>query len=271
MLYPFFALAEPRRRGNSLDDNVLISFKPLDGLTDTNRHGFIHLAPNAVHLWGMELNGSPPCLDHCFGWLNEGERRRAARLVREQDRRHYVLAHGGVRAVLSRYLGVTPGLVALEHTETGKPFVIRDTRMHSAITFNLSHAHGRALIAVSNAQEVGVDLELVRADVDAEKLSERYFAPSEHKEIMRSVGEERAIGFFRYWVAKEAVLKAQGVGLRGLSDCEVVFDQEELNRDVQVRLGSQFTAPLRVRLLSCGEGWEAAVAAQNLDIVKQGG
>lgn len=219
----------------------------------------------------MELNGSPPCLDHCFGWLNEEERRRAARLVREQDRRHYVLAHGGVRAVLSRYLGVTPGLVALEHTETGKPFVIRDTRMHSAITFNLSHAHGRALIAVSNAQEVGVDLELVRADVDAEKLSERYFAPSEHKEIMRSVDEERAIRFFRYWVAKEAVLKALGSGLRGLSSCEIILGASEIDTKAQISGGSHSPHEVRLRLLSCGKGWEAAVAAKNLDVVGQGG
>lgn len=249
---------------------MLISFQSIDHLVNPEGQDLISLDPNAVHLWGMELNGSPLCLDRCFGWLNEEERHRAARLVREQDRRHYVLAHGGLRAVLRRYLGVNPGLVALGRTETGKPFVMRDTRMHSAITFNLSHAHGRALIAVSNAQEVGVDLELVRADVDAAKLSERYFAPSEHREVMQSVDEERAIRFFRYWVAKEAVLKALGSGLRGLSSCEIVLGASEIDTKAQIRGGSHSPHEVRLRLLSCGKGWEAAVAAKDLDVVGPG-
>jgi 4'-phosphopantetheinyl transferase len=250
---------------------VLISFQSVNHLIDTYPQNSISLEPHTVHIWRIELEGSPWCIKRCSEWLDEAERQRATRLIREQDRQHYVLAHGGLRAILSRYLKVGPDEVSLGRTEAGKPFVASDVREHPAITFNLSHAHGRALIAVSKAQEVGVDLERVRSEVDVTKLSARYFAPSEHASIMLLPEEIRSVRFFRYWVAKEAVLKAQGVGLRGLSDCEVVFDQEELNRDVQVRLGSQFTAPLRVRLLSCGEGWEAAVAAQNLDIVKQRG
>jgi 4'-phosphopantetheinyl transferase len=249
---------------------VLISFRSIDHLTDTQLKNSITLEPHAVHLWGIELEGSPQCIERCLGWLDETERQRAARFVREQDRQHYVLAHGGLRGILSRYLEVSPCEVSLGRTEAGKPFVTRDARKHSAMTFNLSHAHNRALIAVSKAQEVGVDLEWVRSKVDVLNLSERYFAPSEHAVIMQTTGAQRTIIFFRYWVVKEAVLKAQGIGLRGLSDCEVILDQDEDMKDVRIHLGSQFTEPICVRLLSCGEGWEAAVAAQDLDVVRQG-
>ncbi len=268
----FASLLYPNKQGDVHieDSNVLISFQPIERLADTTLQGHIQLEPNAVHLWGIELEGSSWCIKQCSEWLDEAERHRATRLVREDTRRQYVLAHGGLRAVLSRYLEVNPDEVSLRRTETGKPFVARDVREHSAITFNLSHAHNRALIAVSKAQEVGVDLELVRSNVEVVKLSERYFAPSEHTVITQATEAQRAMIFFRYWVVKEAVLKAQGIGLRGLSDCEVVLGQHELNRDVQVRLGSRFTAPLHVCLLSCGEGWEAAVAAQDLNVVKQG-
>lgn len=264
-------MAELRRRGNSLDDAVLISFQSIDHLTDTHLRNSISLEPHAVHLWGIELEGSPWCITRCLEWLDEAERQRATRLVREDTRRQYVQAHGGLRAVLSRYLDVNPDEVSLGHTEAGKPFVARDIRGHPAITFNLSHAHNRALIAVSKAQEVGVDLELVRSNVEVVKLSERYFAPSEHAVITQATEAQRAMIFFRYWVVKEAVLKAEGIGIRGLSDCEVVLSQHELNRDVRVRLGSRLTAPLHACLLSCGAGWEAAVAAQNLDVMKQSG
>ncbi|NJN69311.1 MAG: 4'-phosphopantetheinyl transferase superfamily protein [Nitrospira sp.] len=204
-------------------------------------------------------------------WLDAQELDRAARLVREDLRRHYVLAHGVLRAVLSRYLGVSPELVEFDRSETGKPLLARELRDRSAITFNLSHAQGRALVAVSRVQEVGIDVERVRSDVPVENLSRRFFTQSEHTTIMQSAPEQRAAIFFRYWVAKEAVLKAQGIGLRGLTGCEIILETDGVKKDVRVRINSRLLDPLRVRLLSCDPEWEAAVAAKNLDEVRQCG
>jgi 4'-phosphopantetheinyl transferase len=248
---------------------MLISFQSLERLTDTRRRNHIRLLSNTVHLWGIALDGSQRCLEQCTSWLDETERHRAARLVRDDIRQRYVLAHGGLRAVLSRYLGVTPDVVALDRSATGKPFLTREQRDRSSITFNLSHAHGRALIAVSQAQEVGVDLECVRLELEVVKLSKRYFTRSEHTAIMQAPEEQRAMRFFRYWVAKEALLKAQGIGLRGLSDCEICIEGDGADMQVRARLGAQFTDTLQVRLLPCETGWEAAVAAQSVDSVLQ--
>ena len=244
---------------------MLISFQSIEHLTSSERQGYTSLEPNAVHLWGIELDGSPRCLDRCAQWLDEEEQQRAARLVREQDRQRYVLAHGGLRAVLSRYLRIGPDGVELSRSEAGKPFVTMELQGESAITFNMSHAHGRALIAVSKGQEVGVDLERIRSDVEVAKLSERYFAPSEHAAIMQSTQEQRAAKFFRYWVAKEAVLKAQGIGLQALSQCEILLGADGVGAKVLVPAGSPLQDNWRVRLLSCDEGWEAAVAARGTD------
>lgn len=251
------------------DGPALISFHSLERMADTNRRHPIRLAPNTIHLWGIELEGSRRCLERCTGWLDEVERHRAARLVREDTRQRYVLAHGGLRAVLSRYLGVSPDVVPLDRSATGKPSLTKELRNRSAITFNLSHAHNRALIAVSQTQEIGVDLEFIRSDVEIAKLSERYFTHDEHTAIMQAGEVQRASRFFRYWVAKEALLKAQGIGLRGLSDCEIRLETDGDDREVRTRLGAQFPDTLRVRLLPCEKGWEAAVAAQRLDSVQQ--
>jgi 4'-phosphopantetheinyl transferase len=70
---------------------------------------------------------------------------------------------------------------------------------------------------------------------------------------------------------KEALLKAQGIGLRGLSDCEISLAADGIDTVVQARMGSQVKNPLRVRLLPCEPGWEAAVAAAKLDSVTQCG
>jgi 4'-phosphopantetheinyl transferase len=253
------------------DGDVLISFQSIEHLTGFERQGPTNLEPNTVHLWGVELDGSPRCLEQCAQWLDEEEQHRAARLVREGDRQRYVLAHGALRIVLSRYLGLSPDLLELYRSEAGKPSLTRESRGQPAITFNMSHAHGRALIAVSKGQEVGVDLERIRSDVAVAKLSERFFAPSEHATIMQSTQEQRAARFFRYWVAKEAVLKAQGIGLRALNQCEILLGADGVGAEVLVPVGSLLQDNWRVRLLSCGEGWEAAVAAQEVDWVAQCG
>ena len=250
---------------------MLISFQSIEHLTDFERQGHTNLEPNTVHLWGIELDGSPHCRERCARWLDEAEQHRAARLVREGDRQRYVLAHGGLRMVLSRYLGIGPDLLELYRSEGGKPSLTRESRGQPVITFNMSHAHGRALIAVSKGQEVGVDLERIRSDIEVAKLSERFYAPSEHATIIQSAQEQRAARFFRYWVAKEAVLKAQGIGLRALNQCEIFLGANGVGAEVLVPVGSPLQDNWRVRFLSCGEGWEAAVAARGTDWVAQCG
>lgn len=225
----------------------------------------IEVEGRAVHVWGFSLDESPSFLEQCHFWLSEDERARAARFIRQQDHVRYVLAHGGLRVVLSRYLRIGPDDIELSRSKAGKPFVMGKLGGQSAITFNMSHAHGRALIAVSKGQEVGVDLEKIRSDVEVAKLSERYFAPSEHATIMQSTHEQRPARFFRYWVAKEAVLKAQGIGLRALSQCEILMGADGVGAEVVVSTGSPLESNWGVRLLSCGEGWEAAVVARGVD------
>jgi 4'-phosphopantetheinyl transferase len=256
---------------NAIGSNVLISFQSIEHLTGTQRQDYPSLELNAVHLWGIELDGSPACLERCARWLDEDEQRRAMRMVREEDRRRYVLAHGGLRAVLSRYLGIGPDVLKICRREAGKPSLTGELQDPPTITFNMSHAQGRALIAVSKGQEVGVDLERVRPDIEVAKLSERFFASSEHAAIMQSAQERRATSFFRYWVAKEALLKAQGIGLRGLSQCEIYLGADGVGAEVLVPVGSLVQNKLRVRLLTCDEGWEAAVAGQRVDSVAQCG
>jgi 4'-phosphopantetheinyl transferase len=108
-------------------------------------------------------------------------------------------------------------------------------------------------------------------DVEVAKLSERYFAPSEHATIMQLPQPQRAARFFRYWVAKEAVLKAQGIGIRALSRCEILLGADGVHAEVVVSAGSPIEPNWGVRLLSCDEGWEAAVAARGINWAVQYG
>lgn len=73
--------------------------------------------------------------------------------------------------------------------------------------YNLSHTDGLALIAISHAREVGVDVERVRHVRRAAAIAQRVF-PQEEAEAVAEAGEgERDLLFHRYWVGYEACLK----------------------------------------------------------------
>lgn len=89
-----------------------------------------------------------------------------------------------------------------------------------------SVSHKPAYVAgVAAPHPVGIDLEplLPRSP----KLYAKIASPAEWQ-LRR---EAKEIFFYRLWTAKEAVLKAEGVGLRGLSRCRViaVHDDRELS------------------------------------------
>lgn len=87
--------------------------------------------------------------------------------------------------------------------ENGKPFF-----PDSDIYFSLSHSGVYAVCAVSDC-EVGVDIEAPRAD--SLKLAKRFFTQSECDAISSCVDPDKE--FCRYWVRKEAYIKAIGKGL----------------------------------------------------------
>jgi 4'-phosphopantetheinyl transferase len=102
----------------------------------------------------------------------------------------------------------------------GKPDLAPGSAV-GGIRFNVAHAGGLALVAVTRGREVGVDLEQVR-DVDVEGIAERFFSAREVAALRRLPPAIRAEAFFRCWTRKEAYVKATGDGLSaGLEQFDV--------------------------------------------------
>lgn len=80
-----------------------------------------------------------------------------------------------------------------------------------------SLSHKSAIVGgVAATLPVGLDLETVRPVKQA--LLARVADAAE----WRLAGDREAASFFRFWTAKEAVLKAVGKGMAGLSRCRIV-------------------------------------------------
>ena len=228
------------------------------------------LTPEAdvVHAWAFTLDGSPAFVAACRELLSPEERQRADRYVFEKDRVHHTVAHGVLRHLLARYCGVTPYALRFRMTASGKPSLEwpvdsapapASRRLH----FNLSHSGGRALLGVTDGRELGVDLEHVRSDVQTLEISRHYFFGTERAAIENALSAMRDMTFFRYWVAKEAVLKAQGVGLGFPLDKFCIQFLPDGDRASIETLDPKVLEPdWTVRMLRCEPGWAAAIVAR---------
>lgn len=238
-----------------------LSFQPAEELVAADMGDRLEVQRSDVHIWGVTLEASDRCLTQCSGWLSPDEHLRTARFLREEHRRRYILAHGALRSVLSRYCGVAPASLKFSRTPSGKPTLPAASVDRRRLSFNLSHSAGRALIAVASGQEIGVDLDQLHGDLDAAKLARRFFTKAEHLAIMKLPPEQQRPAFIRYWVAKEAVLKGQGVGLPSLEGCEIEFASSGDQAQVRTSADSSMQPGWWVCMIPCGSGWGGAVAA----------
>ena len=221
------------------------------------------LEPDTVHVWAFTLEGSADFVATCRDSLSLAERQRADRFVFAHDRTRYTVAHGVLRHLLSRYCGIAPSLLRFDATSTGKPSLQISVGPTASVHFNLSHSEAGGLLGVSYGRELGVDLERVRSDVEALGISRHYFFGSERKAIEDALPIERDNLFFRYWVAKEAVLKAQGVGLGFPLDRFCVnFLPGGQAADIDTLDPVVLERDWTVRMLPCDTGWVGAVAAR---------
>lgn len=252
-------------RSVRMPSSVSAEFSPIRTLFKASVARRRDLPASMIDLWPLTLIGEDAEYGRCLDWLDLQERERASRFLRQQDRERYVLAHGGLRFILGLYLDLAPARIEFSLTATGKPALAGLRPESAALTFNLSHSHGNAMVAVAQGREVGVDLEMIREDVDALKLAERFFSDREQLHMRSTASESRSQEFFHYWVAKEAVLKAEGVGLASLQSCEIDWSRGSDRDGVPVRLAGGSQQPWVVRTLDCGPGWVGAVAARESD------
>jgi len=135
------------------------------------------------------------------------ERARAERYRRPEDARRYAVARGWLRQVLGAETGHPPAEVPMDDGG-GKPRLSAG----AGPRFNLSHAGELALVAVAEC-EVGVDVEHRESGQRALDATALACTPAEVADLDRLAPDERAEAFLRIWTAKEAYLKARGVGL----------------------------------------------------------
>jgi phosphopantetheinyl transferase len=128
------------------------------------------------------------------------------------------VARASTRIVLAKALGVDPDRVPISrrcahcgHPAHGRPSLAGDDR----ISFSVSHSGSFALIALAAGDvSVGVDVEEVKSRRRLDALAARVLNDDEHAAWLLLDDEDaQLLLFLRVWTAKEAYLKALGIGI----------------------------------------------------------
>ncbi len=223
------------------------------------------LALDQVHVWRVPLNQNPAGIAELKEVLSPDELARAERFHFEKHRNQFIESRSALRLLLSQYLNISPKELTFSFGAHGKPALANELS-NGALRFNLSRRDGLALIAVARNREIGVDVELVRADLPVFEIAAVSFSESELA-TLRSLPENlQTAGFYNCWTRKEAYIKARGEGLSfPLKQFDVSLTPGEPARLLSVRDDHAFSGVAevdrwRLQEIPVGNGYVAALA-----------
>ncbi len=98
----------------------------------------------------------------------------------------------------------------------------------NGVYWSLSHK-SKCVAAVLSKNRVGIDIEEIQPKV------ERFFSKTASDEEWACIGDKNWYNFYRYWTAKEAVLKADGFGIGGLLACHVISVPNDKHIDLKYK------------------------------------
>jgi 4'-phosphopantetheinyl transferase len=231
--------------------------------TVPSRTDFEPLTRGAIGVWLVEWPSVR--LEACEALLSADERARAARFAFGRDRHCFAATRGVLRTLVGWQLEADASRLEFAYDGYGKPSLAGVWR--GLLDFNVSHSGTAAVVALSRAGAVGVDVEQVRRIEDRDAIAARTFAPGEAAAIADLEEPARDRAFFTCWTRKEAFVKATGEGLSyPLDRFEVSVDPRGERRLLDVGGDAMETRRWTLLDLPVADGYVGALAVRAMPL-----
>jgi len=196
-----------------------------------------------LSLWTVRTDRPiPPDYDSI---LAPDEQIRAQRFRFPQDQHRYRLVRTVLRLLLAETLDCDPQTIGFDYSAKGKPTLLQP---NIPLYFNVSHSGNYGLIGIADDQLIGVDLEFMQPKAHLLSLAQRFFSPSESLWLNAQPAADQITNFYQLWTAKEAFLKATGLGISAGLDRVIVSKDlqhyESLPEPYRVENWQLFSQPL---------------------------
>ncbi len=222
----------------------------------------LEISCSTIDVWQCPLDPAVDQVSELSKYLSGQERQRADQFRFADKRNQFVSTRARLRQCLALGTGLPAGKIEIETDASGKPFLAGQARC-SDIHFNISHTNGLALIAITRAQPVGIDIESVAQNIQYTRLAHNYFSTREKNAIASLPSGQVPAAFFACWTRKEAVLKAVGTGLaHGLDSFDVATAPEITHCQAELQSDDGLVNTWYIETLPCETGFAGALAYQ---------
>jgi 4'-phosphopantetheinyl transferase len=158
---------------------------------------------DSVHLWHLDFDqlSNPLNPDH------SSASKELSVFQQRATRRFYL------RLLLGAYLGLPGKDIRITRRIKGRP-ELDLAQSKGELDFSVARSQGRYLIGVSSGATIGVDLEIAaRHARNPLALARRYFSQGEVTALTSLAQDELQRAFVHTWACKEAIVKANGLGI----------------------------------------------------------
>jgi 4'-phosphopantetheinyl transferase len=125
------------------------------------------------------------------------------------------------RRLLARHLQIDAGEVVIRADAYGRP-ALALKKMPArpkieSLDFSISHSGNIFVMGVISSGRIGMDVEMIRpamfpSEIDFPAVMQYYFSEAEREWLESLAAPKRIEAFYRCWTAKEAMVKAIGLG-----------------------------------------------------------
>ncbi len=186
------------------------------------------LKENELHIWRTKVHDNIDNLNNYWYLLTQDEQIRAQEFYFVIDKNRYIIARAVLRKLIAGYIGISPKNILFEYTEYGKPSLILPND-NQKLKFNLAHSRDAIIYAITKNIDVGVDIEFVNKDFVIEDIIQHSCSEQEQFLLRNLFKSDKYNLFYELWVAKEAFVKAMGVGLSfDLKQIDINFSKNKL-------------------------------------------
>ena len=226
----------------------------------------LSLSSDFIDIWQTRLDLSVRDIEYYADMLCAEEKQRVDKFKFSKKRHEYIITRGLLRRVLAQTLDTDPHSLQFEYAEHGKPY-LTERWQDKTVSFNVTHSGNKALVAVTLERNIGVDIELIRTEVEFDKLSNRFFSADESSSLETYKKQDLSKAFYACWTGKEAYVKALGDGISfGLSEFSVSVDPEEEQVTLVTHWDTDEASRWTIINLDTGKDYIGAIAADKKEI-----
>lgn len=222
-----------------------------------------HLQSTQAHIWLTSVKELAPFISELSLLLSKEEAEKSQSFYFTRDKNRFIVAKSLLRCILAKYNGISIQDISYTHNQYNKPFLSAACNGRN-IFFNISHSDDLILFALSKYPKTGIDIQRKNNKTDFLRIIENSFSGIEKKQLLSfplsGQAELQKEEFFKYWVCKEAYVKAIGYGVSYPFQKFSVMPDENNEPTIQDENHEPDNLGWSVKMIPVGGDYKAALA-----------